>query len=132
MLFPPTNTSLETLHVVGVKAQAEQGLNERRQNEHRVGKETSLLVICTGKRVVGRELRIQQGRDNSREDTEDTEVTVWWQLQGTLVEKGEHCDKGPKCEVNSSTGLLSDQSDLAERETLVKHEKTGNLKGNWE
>lgn len=61
--------------MVGVKAQAEQGLNERRQNEHRVGKETSPLVICTGKRVVGRELRVQQGKDNSREDTE---VTVWW------------------------------------------------------
>lgn len=56
--------------MVGVKAQAEKGLNERRQNEHRVGKEA-------GKRVVGRELRVQQGRDNSREDTE---VTVWWRL----------------------------------------------------
>lgn len=64
VLCPPTSTSPETLHMVGVKTQAEQGLNERRQSECRVKMEMSLLVIYLG---------VWRGRDD-----EDTEVAWWW------------------------------------------------------
>jgi hypothetical protein len=50
--------------MVGVKTQAEQGLNERRQSECRVKMEMSPLVIYLG---------VQQGRDD-----EDAEVALWW------------------------------------------------------